>query len=550
MLKRFFSNKDLIIGFLLILVFIALFANGALSNIYYEVIHYDDGYNGSVSATLMRTGKYEVVYPDHIPFYNKITTGVTVLLPVAYIYQWFGISSFTTQILPLIYSFLTIILFWMLLSACLKRPGNKPYTLSAIAVILLLLADKCYYIISINLWGEIAALFFILLSLLFWQKNYTSKKTIWIALSGGLLAWSFLTKSAMIFFMVSWFGIVLLETIITKSLSKKEAYHWFLGFIGGFAILDGYKLYKLGGIANYIKWWRAEWHNMLDQSAGFYRPKLIDKFNFLEEALNCNKYIALGMLIAAIVIYLACVCRLYKGKKIDWGFHTLCIGGITGDSLMVYFLLFGKSGLMFSKRLIMNQLALKLFFVFLLCYWALYLWSVLSQQIKEKKFKIISWPATQIVLFFLTLFIIYPADKVINNYSVYTHKPTDYTYNQKKMMKLMSEITRLTSDGKLYTYGWYQEPNVTLFLDREMTDITKVIDGKEELAPNSYFIVGYMIHHVDRNELEESLNAKLVKIDEVNIDYEQMHVSSMFGDFAGFDLLSVYRIVPNDSIEN
>ena len=546
MLKRIISNKDLLLGPFLILSYIAFFANGALNNIYYEVIHYDDGYNGSVSATLMRTGNYEVVYPDHIPFYNKITTGVPVLLPVAYVYQWFGISSFTTQIIPLIYSFVTIIIFWILLSLCLKKKRNKPYALSALATLLLLLADKCYYIISINLWGEIAALLFLLLSLICWFLNYKCQKPMWIALAGAWLAWAFLTKSAMIFIMCSWMGIVIFETYITHSLTKKETAHWILGFFGGFAILDGYKMIKVGGVINYLKWWKAEWHNMLDQSSGFSQPLLSEKFNFLEETLNCNKYIALGLMIAAIFIYLICIVKLYKGKKVDSGFHTLCIGGITGDSLMIYFLLFGKSGLMFSKRLIMNQLALKLFFIFLLCYWALYLWQLISTQIKERKFKLLSWPASQVILFFLSIFVICPPEKIIKNYSTYTYKPTDYTYNQKKMMKFLSEIERLTSDGKLYTYGWYQEPNVTLFLNREMTDITKVINGKEKLESNSYFIVGNMIHHVDRQEIENKLNIKLVKIDEVDLDYEQMHVSSMFGDFAGFDLLSIYQIIPNE----
>lgn len=536
---------DLLLGICIIIAFILIFANGALSNIYYEVIHYDDGYNGSVSANLMRTGHYEVSYPDHIPFYNKITTGVPVLLPVSYVYQWFGISSFTTQIVPLIYSFFTVIAIWGLLSLFLKKPNNPPYTIAAIATVLLLLADKCYYIISINLWGEIAALFFVLLSLICWQRHYLHNR-LWIVLAGGFLAWSFLTKSAMIFFVVSWWGIVFLESIITKSISRKNAGLWALGFWGGFILLDGYKLYKLGGIITYINWWRAEWHNMLDQSAGFYTPRFGEKFSFLEEALNCNKYICLIMIILAIVIYLVNIIKLYKGKKLDWSYHTMSIAGITADSLLVYFLLFGKSGLLFAKRLIMNTLCLKLLFVFIVCSLAISLWN-LSDKKESNTYNKTTQLSVRTLILIVSLVILFPVNKVIKNYSVYSYKPTDYSYNQKKMTEFLAEIENIPANATLYTYGWYQEPNVTLFLNREMKDITKVIDQKGVLEPNSFFIVGNMIHKANRKDIEETLNITLEKVDSIQLDYDQLHVSSAFGDFSGFDLLAIYKIIPNET---
>lgn len=532
---------DLLMGICIIIAFIAIFANGALANIYYEVIHYDDGYNGSVSANLMRTGLYEVSYPDHIPFYNKITTGVPVLLPVSYIYQWFGISSFTTQIVPLIYSFFTVVVIWILLSLFLKEPGNHPFTIAAIATVLLLLADKCYYIISINLWGEIAALFFILLSLICWQRHYQHKQ-IWIAFAGGFLAWSFLTKSAMIFFVVSWWGIVFLESIITHSLTRKNAGLWTFGFFCGFALLDGYKLYKLGGITSYINWWREEWHNMLDQSAGYYTPSFGEKFNFLEEALNCNKYFCLLMIILAVILYIAIFIKLYKREVINGSLHTMCIAGITADSLLVYFLLFGKSGLLFAKRLIMNTLCLKLLFVFLVCSLAISLWQLSNKKSSNK----LSRLSIRTLVLICSLGILFPVNKVIKNYSIYSYKPTDYSYNQKKMTEFLTEIEKIPTNATLYTYGWYQEPNVTLFLNREMKDITKVLNREETLIPNGYFLVGNMIHKVNRQELEKELNVSLEKIDSIQLDYEKLHVSSMFGDFSGFDLLSIYKIKPKD----
>lgn len=160
------EKEDIIIGTVLIVLFMIVFIIDAVNVISNQFIGYDEGYNATVAASVMRSGIYQVSYPAHIVFYNIITTGSTVLLPTALIYRFFGISSFTTKIVPVIYGALCVLLFWIFMKMCLNKFRYKN-SMAAVLTILFILSEKLYETISTQLIGEIGCLFFLIVSLIF-----------------------------------------------------------------------------------------------------------------------------------------------------------------------------------------------------------------------------------------------------------------------------------------------------------------------------------------------------------------------------------------------
>ena len=103
------------------------------------------------------------------------------------------------------------------------------------------------------------------------------------------------------------------------------------------------------------------------------------------------------------------------------------------------------------------------------------------------------------------------------------------------MREFLSFINELPEDSILYCAGWWQEPNVTLFLDREMIDMySDSIHHNDE-----YFIVGNYINGISKSEVQNQLNAKIVNYKSVNVDYDIY--PSQF-DRMDLDLFTIYKV--------
>lgn len=541
----FFRDRSFWIGLLIVCTFLFIFGRSAFSTIYYSNPHFDDAYNATVSANLMRHGEYRVSYPDHIAFHNKITTGVPMLLPLAYIYQWFGISTFTTEFQSVIYGLLNIVLIWLLLGICFKRYTRYGYLIAAFLALMIPLSNRIYYIISVNLIGEIAAICYMLISVICWHLYARRSRPAYLLVSGAMLAIAFLTKSAMIFFVVSCFGIIFIETFLSKQLSRRALMFWICGFIIGFALVDGYKCYKLGGAHQYINWWIAEWHNMIDQSDGHYRPSLFAKFNYLETEFFCNKFLAFAIILLAPLPYCYCLYQNWiKKKPVAAELKTLGIVGITGDSLLVYSFLFGKSGLMHVKRLIVNTVFVKVLFVFCLGLLLLYLVRAFKAYYSSRHRQDLVKSLISSVLFVVLLCLFFPKEKIEANLKMYTTVLTEKISTQIRMEQLLDEISKLPSDVPLYTDSWFQEPCVSLFLDRDMISYKDVISGKKELDTNGYFLVGYTPLYRTKRQIEEELHVKFVPADTIWVENYEIHTGILDPERENFVQMTKYKIIP------
>lgn len=532
MRHSFFRNHDSIIAIVVVAVFVILFATESLFENQYRMINFDDGYNATVSANYMRCNEYRVSYPDSIVFYNLITTGVPVLLPTAWLYKAFGISSFTSGLVPLFYGLLSIVLVAYLLSCCLRQTTHHHRTVAATATILLFLSYPRFLIICVNLWGESASFAFLLLSLIFWQHYTNSQRRHWLFWLGASVTIAFLTKSAMIFILVSWIGILLVERYFTKCLDRRSLLTSCLGGLCGFALVDSFKYFQLGGWHNYLQWWYREWHNMLYQSSGYDgTPPILHKMKYLGNLFDTNRIFAILLLVIATFSYLYIVYRQRRQKSdiTDTGCITMCICGILGASLLVYFVLLGGNGIANWKRQFVNIFFVRIFAAWICC--RLSIWMVRSYREKTR------WRHLQCAASLIFFLLLFPISKIQKSIIQAANTPTDYTNDYRAMNSLLAAIDQLPEDAVILTPGWFQTPQLSLYSQRQMRDF-KTVNLAECPTDNTYFVVGFLIQLYMVADVETALSARL---EQVYVGHSSDRISTEDNN-TDFDLFSIYKV--------
>ena len=521
-------DKQKKMGLFLIAFFLLFFLIDGINTIKYGLIAYDDAYNATVAANMVRIGKYVVTYPSEIIFHNIITTGPLVLLPTAIIYKLFGISSLTTGIVPLLYSVVDILLIFIIICKCTKNTKYN-YILAAIGTSLLCMGDTIFTYISTHLLGESASLCFVLLTTFFllnWKEKSKNKD---LFLAGGFLAASFLTKSSMIFIVVSFLGLMIIEWL-TKKMTFKQFLTFILGFLFFFGILEIFKLLQLGGPRRYLQYWDREWANMLKQSSGIDTSvQMSTKFWFFKDIFSSFAILGVFLTLLPVLLYACNFIRRILNKKEIFSTETNCLlfTGVASASLLVFFLLLGGNGLMYARRLIVNSFLLKIVGFILMTRYLTYL----KQKKKSKKTMMIG------TIFLLLLMMASP--KLIENGGDLLQKESEDTYEKQLMNNLIEDIKEYDKQGIVYVADWWQEPNITLFLpDYKMYNVYEK-EFQNDDSEIRYFVVGSVMDQLEIKDIEDATNTKLERVSQTQIDYTQ-DIEQF--DRKDLDLYSLYKM--------
>lgn len=531
-MKKIFSlikNPCLII----MLIFCAIFFIDGINSIQHSIIGYDEGYNATVAANLVRHGEYRVSYPYDIVFYNMITTGTPVLLPTAVLYKFFGINYVTSAIVPLIYMTLSIFAIWVIISKSLNF-GKTGQFISLIMISLIVLSDSVLIpSISTHLIGESACIFFLAIACLLLERGYSSAKNIPFIGAGVMVMASFLTKSSTIFFLVSLIGLILFETLI-KNISIKNALSFYFGLAGGFVIIDSYKFKQLG-LVDWLDWWDMEWDNMLGQSGQKdVKPPFIEKFEYLTEILGFNQYISLLIIALPVVLYLIFLYMKLRKKtlNISKASYCACLLGIAASSLEIFYLLFGGEGLIYSRRHVVNAIFLKV--IFLIAIGRLIIWII--SWAKEKKR--IYYALTIIPI--LILLFLFPINQLLSCAKDYVTLKKEDEYDFKLIKTFLSDVNEINPEAHIFCNGWWQEPLVTLFLDRTMEDISG-LDEYDLNTIEAYFIIGRRFDGCSIEDVEEAHDITLERANDIPVDYDAFWTGN------GSNLFTIFRIHPNNT---
>ena len=520
----------------LLINFVLIFFFDGWNTIKYGVLDYDGSYNATVAANVARSGEYKISYPKEIVFDNKITTGELVLLPTALLYKLNGINTLSSSLIVLVYSTLAIIISYLLISDSFAQ---SLLTKSVVVMMLMMfiLSDRLFGYISTNLVGESACLLLCVLSGLFLTKYYKKPNSLAIMLSGVCIVASFLTKSSMIVVFITFCGVILLETVIFRSIKLNDFLSFVSGVFLGWIILESYKLFQLGGLHQYFTWWGNEWQNMMRQSSGVNTSiSVLDKVNHLSVIFNTNKYFALFLTFLPITLYLYRIVLAVKRKDVFVNSSLAILNlGLCGASLIVYFILLGGQGLFMTRRQWVNQFILKIYFVYFIAF--LFNWLLLY--LFSKNYDFSKFARCILVSFVIGVLLAYayPIENVTNGFYKVIEKYRNKTYDAQLMEQFLDEVNELPASAVIYCNRWWQEPQISLILNRKMISVADISSKIEKLdVENGYFVIGRRHDNAHAADIAKGLGVKLTKVDKINVNY------SIIQSFGSHELFSIYKM--------
>lgn len=526
-----------IISIILVVVFCTIFVIVGIDAIQHKHIGFDEAWNASVAANVARGHGYMESYqsPGRL-FPTVITTGQTVLLPTAILYKIFGVNLITSSIIPLLFGMTSIIVtyifIFMILKAYAKRYEIDDIAIPFISVILTIfdvLSRRQYNTLSTGLLGETAALFFILISGICIFEFYKTEKPIYILIASGLQIVALMTKPEVIMINVSIIGCVIITSVALKS--YRTVLWTALGCIIGLVATDLYKFIKMGAsIRNYLGWWDDEVRYMFQQSSGVdVSVDINEKINFLSKDLfGINVFSCLLLIVLPVLMYgILLVYIMVKKKSVPPETLTIAIMGTAGASLEVFFLLLGGRGLIFTRRHFINA------YIVMTCVWIVLVVAIFLIWKYAKKCMGILGYICILIIVAIVFYTSCPFDFINDSIGLYTINKEDE--NSLTLMKqLMVEIDSLGDDISLYSYAWWQEPNVTLFLDKTMKDINQTSVETIDFE-KSYFIIGQYFYGVNFEEFSEQMKERGLGFDRVDNIHRE--------DYGLQDNYSIFKIV-------
>lgn len=451
---------------------------------------FDDSYNAQVAAHFADTFVYAVEYPDVIPCSVKITTGPTMLLPTAFLYRLFGVSVLTTQVIALVYSVLLLIAIFKFADFIVKR-----WTWATLGILVaFMLASNWLFGLSIVLLGEIAALFFVVASLYNLCKFIEGRYVNCLFFSGMFLAFSLVTKTSQIFMCIVIPILLLFNVIVFRNIRFKNWVRWLVGFIVGYGIFEAFKYWQLGSVESYLNNWREQRENVYSQTGTsnffdrFDVAQIKERWDYLQYVFGLNNTARIVLMIVPIVVIIVLLVKRFTAIAVKRGIiYMIAAYGVAADSMLVYYVLFGSSGLTYARRMAVYSETLLVCNLMLLAAYTYYAFSPVSWEGEKKLAAKILSP----ILCIIGVTLCVPTIK--NSVSNFAKLP-EYSATHEANERLVEFVETLPEDAILYTYDWWQAPEISLMADLTFKDISSEYNNISGINfENAYVIAGYQV---------------------------------------------------------
>jgi hypothetical protein len=307
LLKRNYLNLGVIL-FILVLSFYNLTA--------YPLTWFDEGSHLHVPKTLVNYGVYADYSSDGFRYYGPtLGVGPTVMLPIAGSFLMFGVGLLQARIVIVLYMLAGL---WVFYAWIKELEGRK----IALAALLLLISSRSvlYLQYGRQVLGEVPGLFFFMLGLWLWFKDWEKPSLKRLSLVGLFIGLAIVTKYQFLLFIMPALGISWLLALLYYR--GKNAYVFFVpALVAGviFALWQSYMLVYLGPSTvgeNFALLQKAA------AGAAFkFSPQIIDAN--LDVLISRSAY--LGVLLPALVYgFFLALPRSRDGQK--WGFLIVLIG--------------------------------------------------------------------------------------------------------------------------------------------------------------------------------------------------------------------------------
>lgn len=484
---EFFKEKKFFLFpfFVVVILLCHLFITGFMQ----ATVGFDGGWNAEVAKNLAFKGEYAVTYPSNIVFYYVITTGQTVIMPVALMYKIFGVNAYSTAAVPLMYSAALIATLAVLIFRIFGESGLSEKIAAIFSSVLIVftyaaldLSDELSY----QVLGEHATAFFIALSLLFFTGYQKNNKKIKLFFTGFFSAFAFITKNVTLFFLFFAFIFVLLYILFLEE--RQNVAKKILSLIGGFAVgfilLDFVKFAALGyNIISYVKWWSDEIIYCFILNKSDVAPlNFIEKLTALSGTFMLENPI-ISVLLLALPVYLltAFVKSIIKKEDIPFP-YTLLIAAVSGESYILFNVLFSDGAAISKRRLFIHLI---FFYISCLCFIAIKSFFAVKKLKKERtKKNIIRALSFAVVAVTLVSLGIIPRFEGLKN---------DITKERRNEEEFMRVIRELPKNSLFITYNENYPHDVTLFTGIRAEEFAEGESAVSDDNRRVFYIASYEI---------------------------------------------------------
>jgi len=485
---------------------------------------FDGALNAQVAENFAEHGRYATSYvtdeQDTEEFSDKVATGPLIILPVAAMFKIFGENFASGLMVNAAYMILLLAVMLYYMKECLKIKD-----IFLIPAILLFYGTPWIFNYGFGIFGEIPALFYFMVCVIFIHKYRTTLKRTYLFAAGLSLGAGVLTKTVIFIAVPALIFTAFMDVIVKYRSNKVEGiaikrelsiYVIFpAGFIAPVALFELYKIFFLGWnkytalsqdlLAKTLL--QAGLRQGFDDTHGFV-PKFLAHVNLLPEGTLTNKFITgfflLSLLAVITGIVITRIIYAVNGKKpvekdkfvFNSGFMPL---GLTALSYYGWWLLITPTQKAWPRRVIDGTILLETCVVILIHMAAAYIdkKTFAFPEPAKKKYKLLTNIALCVLMAGAVFTVISQGDYGISF--------TD-TRSKRVILETGAYIKSLPPEAEIFGYGWWQAP-IASFISRKKFE--NLLMSREMQIPGEkaekYLVTDFPVKVYDREELKTVL---------------------------------------------
>lgn len=450
---------------LLAAIFVGLFA----LMIHNCILDFDAGMNFQVSKSIVDRGQYATNYVDSgynasesLLFDHKIQTGSTIIFPTALLNAIFGVKPIHMQIvLYIVYCILLFSIYYIIS----KRVNN------VIGLLITVFFIPYTYFNPFYGYGEIAMGTVMLLTFLMFLSARESGLYKKYLFAGILFGFGYLTKTVFMICAPTYFVFFVYDMVQGKN--KKDVFLRYLTILGGFiipvAVFEIYKMVSLGGVVEYVSWWKQEIACIRTESGtndeiggiiGLLK-RIVTNIKWYADTFNMPIVFLLFMMLFPIGYFIYSYIKKIKINSLDMCFYIVFM------TYMAWWLLIVSGSRLSERRIMMAN-------IFGIINITLLIADIIKLNIQKNKIVF-----TAIGLVYACLMIVIFIPKCISEY-----KGLNTAYERKQAVdEAVSFMKTLPENSNFYGSGWWQNPVIAVEANVTMLNI-----DCQELRPDSYFV--------------------------------------------------------------
>lgn len=244
----------------LIAAFLMYFAICCLTNATTHIDQYDGSFNSMVAKNIAFNGRFQVLdYDEYIVWPVKVTTGPTLLLPVALGFKLLGDNPFVPNITCAIISVLLLTMICLVLARSLQTLSSQ----LSFALALFLLCTTVIKPFS-RFWlpmGDVpAGLLLLLATFLLFSRREAPTLLLWHLPLAGAIAGLAVSCKVIAIVPTAFLGAALFVSPPVSSTRFRTVGLWLIGLLVVIGVFECYRFFELGSFHAYVD----NWHQFIE----------------------------------------------------------------------------------------------------------------------------------------------------------------------------------------------------------------------------------------------------------------------------------------------